>query len=163
LSQKIHAHEVPLHDGAAEQRAAEHGEAGDAAEDRHRSATAMRRNRGAQEREPQRHHERGTGALDGASGDQPADVGSERADGRRGREQRQPGAEQPPSTEAVAERRCSHHQHREAQQVGVDRPFELTDRRAQIAADRAQRGRDDQGVQRDHERRDGGQGEDPAW
>ena len=66
-------------------------------------------------------------------------------------EQREPGREQPPPAEAVAERGAGHQQHREAEVVGVDRPLELLDRRAEVDADRAQRGRHDERVERDHE------------
>jgi len=64
--------------------------------------------------------------------------------------------------EPVADGGRGHQQHREGQGVGVDGPFELPDRGAQVVADGAQRGRDDQQVQHDHERRHRRQRQGPA-
>ena len=48
----------------------------------------------------------------------------------------EPGDEHAPASEAVAERRRGHQQHREAQVVGVDGPLQLADRGVQVRAAR---------------------------
>ena len=147
---------------AADQRAAGHGQAGDRAEDPDRRAAALGREGRAQQGQAERHEQRRAGALHGARGDQPADVGRQRAGGRgRGEERQAEGVEVAPPV-AVAERRAGHQQHGEAEVVGVDRPLELLDRGAEVEADRAQRRRHHQRVERRHQRADGGQHDDPA-
>ena len=59
-----------LGDGAADHRAARDREAGEALQRADRRAAALGREGGADERQRERHHERGAGALDGAGGDQ---------------------------------------------------------------------------------------------
>ena len=49
----------------------------------------------------------------------------------------------------------------EGERVGVDRPFEPVEARAEITADHRQRGRDDEVVERDHEARRRGEHEGP--
>ena len=63
---------------------------------------------------------------------------------------------------AVTERGGGDEQDGEAQVVGVDGPLERLDGRAEVDADRAQRGRHDQRVERGHQRADGREGDDPA-
>ena len=91
----------------ADDRTAKHSESGDAAEDPERASAPLRWVRRAQQRQPERHHERRAGALDGPSRDQPADAGRERARGRCEREQSKPGREQPSAAEPVPEHRPS--------------------------------------------------------
>ena len=67
-----------------------------------------------------------------------------------------PDQEHPPAAEAVAERRAGEQEDGERERVAVDRPLEVLERRAEIAADARQRRRDDEVVERDHEDRHGG-------
>ena len=151
-----------LDDRAADQRAAGHGQAGDGAEHPDRRTAALGREGGAQQGQAERDQERRAGALQRARGDEHADVRRQRARGRsRGEQRHAEGVEVAPPV-AVAEGRAGHQQDGEAQVVGVDRPLELLDGRAEVEADRAQRGRHDQRVERRHERADGGQHDDPA-
>ena len=76
---------------------------------------------------------------------------------------REASGEHAPAPEAVAERRAGQQQHGEAQVIGIDRPLQRLDRGAEIKPDRAQRGRDDQRVERDHERRHRGQRKHPGF
>ena len=135
---------------------------GDRAEQADRRSPALGRERGAQQRQTQRQHERRAGALDCPGHDQPADAGRQRARRRRRGEQAQPDGVEGAAPVPVAERSSGDQQHREAQVVGVDRPLELLDRGAQIEPDRAQSGRDHERVQGGHQRADGGQGDHPC-
>ena len=108
-----------------------------------RLAALFRRESRTQERHRERHHQRGAGALHRARGDQPADVARQGAGGRRRDEQAEADREHAPSPEAVAKRGARQQQHRKAQVIGVDRPLERFDRRAEVEPDRAQRSGDD--------------------
>src|SRR5262249_8274219 len=68
-------------------------------------------------------------------------------------EQPEASREYAPPSEPVAERRAGEQQHGEAQVIGVYGPFQRLDRGGEIQPDRAQRGGDDQRVERDPERR----------
>ena len=94
------------------------------------SATPRRsaRDRGTQQGQGQGHHERGSGALDGASDDERFDAVGQRRAGRCQREQRQAHDQHPPATEAVTQRGAGEQQHGEREGVGVDRPFEAFER-----------------------------------
>ena len=151
-----------LDDGAADERAERHGHAGDRAEDADRGAALRGRERRAEQREPERDQQRRARALDGAGGDQPADVGRERAGRGRGGEEAETDPVEPPPAEPVAERGAGHEQHGEAEVVAVDGPLELLERRAEIGLDGAERARHHEGVERGHQRADGGEGDDPA-
>ena len=143
-----------LGNGAAHHRTSEDGQPGHTTEGPECPRPLLRREGHAQLRHGQRHHQRRAAPLDGARGDQGADVGSERAGRRCRHEQPQANNEQAPAPEAVAERRAGHQQHREAEGVGIHRPLQCLDGGAQVQADCTQGGRDDQGVEPDHERRD---------
>ena len=151
-----------LGDRAADDRPARDGEARDAEVDAERLAPLLGREGRAHEGESQRHDERRADALHGARGDQRLDARRERT-GRRSRdEERDAEREQPPPAEAVAERGAGQEEHGEAQVVRVDRPLELRDRCAEVAADRAQRRRHDERVERDHQRGNGGKSKNPS-
>ena len=72
---------------------------------------------------------------------------------RRAREREHHHAEQehPPAPEDVAEPAAGDEQHGERQRVGVDRPLERRDRRAEVALDGRQRDVHDRVVEHDHE------------
>jgi len=162
LSQKIHCQATPSATAPPITGPLATARPGQPLQRADRRAAALRRERRADERERERHHERRSDALHGARGDQPLDRRRQRA-GRRGDgEQRQPAGEQSAAADAVAERRGGHQQDREAEVVGVDGPFELLDARAEVEADRRQRRRHDERVERDHERGDRCEAEDPA-
>jgi hypothetical protein len=86
--------------------------------------------------------------------------------GERGRagEDRDADEEHPPAPEAVAQRRPGEQEDRERERVAVDRPLQVLERRAEVAADARQRRRDDEVVERDHEdgHRSDGEGDDRA-
>ncbi len=148
-------------DRAADHRPAPDGQAGQALQRAHRRAAALGREGGADERQRERHHERRADALDGTGDDQRGRVGRQRAGGRGEREQRQARGEQPSPPEAVAERGRGQQQHREGEVVGVHRPLEFFDRGSEVGADRGERGRDDERVERDHEGGDSREGQHP--
>ena len=133
LSQKIHCQSMPCDDGAADQRAAGDRDPGDRAEEADRRAAPLGRERGAQQRQAERHASaprrrpgqrgrRSASRRSGASA-QAAEASANSAE---------PDGVEPPAAEAVAERRGGDQQHREAEVVGVDGPLELADRRAEI-------------------------------
>ena len=82
----------------------------------------------------------------------------DRGDGEEG----EAGRERPPPAPPVTDRRRGHQQHREAEAVGVHRPFQLLDRGAEVLPDGGQRRRDHQDVERHHHRADRGQAQHPA-
>ena len=125
------------------------------------SPRALGRHGGGQDRQRQRHHDRAADALQRPGGVERADRGSERGRGRAAVKIVEPDREHPPAAEAVAERGAGQQQHGEGERVGVDRPLEPVETRAEVAADHRQRGRDDEVVERDHEDRDRGDRERP--
>ena len=72
-----------------------------------------------------------------------------------------PSGKHPAPPESVSERGAGEKQHRERQRIGVDRPLELLEGRAEIHADHGDRRRDDEVVERDHEQRERGDRERP--
>jgi hypothetical protein len=138
--------------GEALRHRAAHHRAGDQGQPRHPTEepqglpALLPRERRAQQRHRERHHQGGPGALDGARGDQPPRTARQRARRRRRDEHAQAGHKQAPAAEVVPERGARQQQHGEAEIVGVHRPLERLERGAEVATDRAQRGRDDQRV-----------------
>jgi hypothetical protein len=74
----------------------------------------------------------------------------------------QAGHEHAAASETVAQRCSGHEQHRKAQDVRVDGPLELLDRRAEVHPNRGQGGRDHQRVEHHHQRGRGRQRERPS-
>jgi hypothetical protein len=139
-----------LGDRATHDRSGDQGKSHDAAEDPQRRPTQLARERRAEHRHRERHHQRCAGALQGARRDQPAGATRKRTRGGRDHKQSQASGEHAPAPQAVAERGAGQQQHRQTQIVGVYRPFQHLDRGAEVRAHRAQRSRDRQRVERDH-------------
>ena len=72
LSQKIHCHEIPCDDRAADERAERHGEAADAAPGAEREAAPLGGHGRAEDRQRERRHDRAAEALHRAGRDQHA-------------------------------------------------------------------------------------------
>ncbi len=143
----------PLDDRTADHRAERDRQAADTAPGPEREPAPLRWDRGRQDRERQRQHDRAAEALQRPRTDQRTRAWGERRKGRGDREDRQADAEQPAAAEAIAERGAGQEQHGERQRVGVDGPLELFERRAEILADHRQGGGHDEVVERDHEER----------
>jgi hypothetical protein len=151
-----------LHDGAADQRAERDAEAADAGPDAEREPAALRREGLGQQGQRERQDERGAQPLHGARGHQRVDARRERG-GEAGRgEHADADHEHPPAAEAVAERGAGQQQHGEAERVGVDRPLQRLDRRAEVGADGRQGRRHDEVVERRHEQGDGHERQGPS-
>ena len=127
------------------------------------SATPRRAAGNASERmrQRQRHHERAAEALYRAGGDERVHRRCERSSRRGDGEERDPQREHAAPAEAVAERCARQEEHREGQGVGVHRPLELLDRRAEVDPDHRERRRHDEVVEDDHEEADRGDRERP--
>ena len=114
-------------DGAADERAEGDREAADPAPRAEREAAPLGRDRGREDRQRERHHDRAAEALHGAGDVERADRRRERGRGGGDGEDREADREHPPAAEAVAERGAGEQQHGEGQRVGVDRPLEAAD------------------------------------
>ena len=114
---------------------------------------------GLQQREGAGYQQRRGRALDEPDEDQDADRRGQRAAGRGGREQDQPGQEHPPRPEPVSGHPGRQQQRREGQCVAVDHPLQPGDPAAQVLAERGQGQVHRGGVEDDHEiaERDGQQ------
>ncbi len=156
FSQKIHCQEIPSTTAPPTSGPIATAQPGDAGPDAERDATALARDRRAQDRERQRRDDRAPDPLDGSSGDEP--LGRRSEGGRSGRagEDRDTDHEHPLAPEAVAERGAREEEDGEGERVRVDDPLELLDRRAEVDADHGECGRDDEVVEHDHEERDRG-------
>jgi hypothetical protein len=141
-------------DGAADQRPERHAEARDPRPRADRQPALLGGEGVGQQRQRQRRHHGGADALEGARGDQRAGRRREGGGGRSEREDREADEEHAAAAEAVAERGPGEQQDRVGERVGVDRPLERLDRRAEVLADRGQRVGDDQVVEDDHEEGD---------
>ena len=108
----------------------------------HAPSTRPRRSAGGggEDRQRQRRDQRAADALERTRRDQRAGRRRERARGRAGGEDRESGREHPSPAVAVAERGAREQQHREAQRVRAHRPLERLQARAEMVADRRQRG-----------------------
>ena len=102
---------------AAEQRAEGEAEARDAGPDADRRGEPLARERGDEDRERERVHDRGADALERARGDQLGVGVGERAQRRRDGEHDQADEEQPSTAEAIAELAAQQDQRREGQDV----------------------------------------------
>ena len=150
-------------DRAARDRPGDQRKPGDAGENAERLAALLARIGGAQQRHRERHDQRGSRTLCGARRNQRGCAAGKRAGEGRRHEQEQPRGEHAPPPEPVAERGAGQEQHREGQIVGVDDPFQRFDRCAEIDADRPERGRDHERVERDHERGGRSQNQNPLF
>ena len=161
FSQKIHCHEIPSITAPPTSGPLATAIPPIAPQIAERDAAALGRKGVGEDRQRQRHHERAAEALHRPRGDQRLHRRRER--GRRGREREdaEADAEHAPAAEAVAERGAGEQEDGERERVGVHRPFELLDRRAEVDADDGERGRDDEVVEHDHEERDRGDRERP--
>ena len=150
FSQKIHCHEIPLDDGAADERAERDGEAADPAPGAEREPALLGRERAAER----------IVSVSGITIAPPSPCTaraaierlqrSARAQPPRRRAVKMPSPidEHPAATEAVAERGAGQQQDGERQRVRVDRPLELLERRVEVVADHRQRRRHDEVVER---------------
>jgi hypothetical protein len=107
-----------------------------------------------QDRQRERHRDRAAEALQGAGGDQHPARRRERRGRGTEREDRDADGEHAAAAEAVAEGRAHQEQGGEGECVGVDRPFEIAEGRAQVAPDDRQGHGHDEVVQADHEEGD---------
>jgi hypothetical protein len=123
----------------------------------------LRRESRAQERHRKRHQQCGANALHCSCGDKPPDVAGERTGYGRYYEQAKACHEHASAPEAIAQRGTRQEQHREAQVISVHGPLERFDRRAEVQPDRAERGRDDQRIERGHERGHRGERKHPDF
>ena len=114
---------------AAEQRAEGEAEARDAGPDADRRRQLLARERGDDDRERERVHERRADALDDARGDQALCRRRERTGRRREGEDGEADEEHALAAEAVAELAAEQDQRGEREDVGVDRPLEVLRRR----------------------------------
>jgi hypothetical protein len=101
-------------------------------------------------------------ALERAGGDQQFDRRGERRRGGSECEHAEADGEHPAAAEAVAERGAGEQQYREGEDVAVDRPLERLDAATELALDHGQGGRDDEVVQRGHERGERAERERPS-
>ena len=145
----------PVDDQPAEQRPDGDAEAAHAGPHAQGEPAALGRVGGRQQRQRQRGDDRAPGALQRAGQDERARRRGQGRGGRGEREEGEAGQEDAAAPEAVAERGGRDEQHREGQRVGVDRPLQVLDGRAEVLPDRGQRDRDDEVVQRGHEQRGG--------
>ena len=143
-----------LDDGPTDERARGDGEAGDPRPGAEGRTALLGREGRREDRQRQRHHDRAADSLHGPRGDQRLHRRRQRGRCGRGREQTEPEDEHTAAAEAVAERCPGEQEDGEGERVGVHRPLELLDRRAEVGADHGQRGRDDEVVEDDHEERD---------
>jgi len=150
-----------LHDGTADQRTGRDREPGDPRPGPQREAALLGREGRGEDGQRERGHDRATDPLDGTSCDQRLHRRGERCGRGGGGEEAEADDEHAPAAEAVAERRPGEQEDRERERVGVHRPLELLDRRAEVGADHRQGGRDDEVVEDDHEERDRGDHERP--
>ena len=161
LSQKIHCHEIALDDRAADERPERDREAADPAPGAEREPALLGRDRGAEQRQRQRHHERAAEPLHRAGDVERVDGRRERGRDRPEREDGEPRREDAPPPEAVAERGAGQEEDGERERVRVHRPLEVLERGAEVGADHGERRRDDEVVEGDHEERDRGDREGP--
>ena len=104
-----------------------------------------------EQRERRRRHERGADPLHRARRDQRRRGRRERAGERGGREQHQPGAEDPPPPVQVGHPAREQEAAAERQRVGAQYPVQPGRSEAEVAADRRQRDRHDRHVEDDDE------------
>jgi len=148
-------------DRATRDRSGNQGKSHDATEDPQCRPTRLAWECRGKQRHRERHHQRRAGPLHGARRDQPAGAARKRARARCDHEQPEAGCEHAPAPPVVAERGGGQQQHCQAQVVGVYRPLQRLHRGAKIGAHCAQCGRDREGVESDHELRNGPQRQDP--
>ena len=151
-----------VHDRAADHRAERDAEARHAGPDAERESALLGGEGVAQQRQRQGRDHGAAEALHGARGDQRLGARRERRRRRGDREDAHPRDEDGPATDPVAERRGGQEEDRVAERVGVDRPLELLEARAEILADAHQSIRHDEVVERDHEQRDRDDRQGPA-
>jgi hypothetical protein len=120
------------HDGAADDGADRHAEAGDAAPQTDRGAPLLGRECLTDQGQREREHDRRAGALDGTGGDERARARRERRGGRRGRERQQADRVHAPPPEAITERRAGEQEAGEREVVGIDGPLEALQARVQV-------------------------------
>jgi hypothetical protein len=101
----------------------------------------------AQQRERRRRHQRAPGALDRAQADEHGGRRGERAAGRRGREQREPGDEQAAVAEQVAGAARGNQQAAERERVRRHHPLQRRRAESEVVLDRGQRDGDDRRVE----------------
>ena len=126
-----------------------------------REAAPVRRDRGGEQRQRERRDDGAADALRGAGDDERLDGRRHRGGRGRGGEDRDADDEHAAPSEPIAERGAGQQQDRERERVGVDGPFQLLERRAEILADDVERGRDDEVVEHDHDQGDGRHPERP--
>jgi hypothetical protein len=152
----------PIHDRAAEHRAYGHGHTADCAPEADRLAALCDREGLADQSQREREDHGRPRALNDTRGDQRADARRQRGGGRRGREYRDPERENPPTAEAVTERRPGHQQAGKREDEGVDRPLQGRKAGVQVGAQHRKRCRHDQVVERGHEQPERGENERPG-
>ena len=161
LIQKIQCQSSHFDEDAAEQRSERDAEAGDRRPQAERGGAALGREGRRQQRQRERHEQRGAEALDGARDDELREVRRERPGGRGSSEHEQPGDQHAPAAVAVAERGAREDEDGEDEDVRVHDPLQAIDRDSEIALHRRQRRDDDEVVEGDHEERGAGQGDGP--
>ena len=144
----------PVDDGAADERTHGDGKTCDPGPRTERETALLTRDSSAEDGQRQRRHDRRAESLDRASRDQPLGGRRHRCCCRSRGEDADADHEHALAPEAIAERRSREHEHGERQRVGVDRPLELLDGRAEVYANDGKRRRDDEVVEHDHEERD---------
>ena len=112
-----------LSDRPSHDRTGDQGQPADATKDSQRPRPLLRWEGRAQQRQRQREHQRCAASLDGARGDQPTNVVSERAGSRCSDKQQEASDEHAPPPEAVTQGSSRNEQHREAQGIGIQGPF----------------------------------------
>ena len=140
-----------LGEQAADQRADRERERRDTRPDADRRAALARRERGRDDRERGRVHQRGAGALDDAGADQEPRARRERAGERGAAEDRQADDEDAPAPEQVGQLAAGEHQRGECERVAGDDPLELREPGPELTLDRGQRHVHDRVVEHDHE------------
>ena len=150
-----------LDDQPAEQRPERHAKAGDRRPQSERGRASLRREGGREQRQRERHEQRGAQSLDGACDDELGEVVGEGAGGRGGREHEQSHDEHAPAAIAIAERGAGEDEDGEDEDVGVDDPLQAIDGDSEVALHRREGREHDQVVQGDHEERGAGEGDCP--
>ena len=120
------------------------------------------RERGGQDRQGRRRQHRRAQPLHGPGGHQGLGSRRESAHQAGGREQRQPGDEDPAPAEQVRGAAAEQQEPRERERVGVHHPLEPRRAEPQVGAHRGQRHRHDRHVQDHHELTEAGDRQDRA-
>jgi hypothetical protein len=143
-----------LRQQAADERADRERHRRDACPDADGRAALPRRERGGDDREGRRVHQRGAEPLDDACTDQEVAARCEAAGERGGREDGQPDHEDQAPAEQVGELAAREHEGCERQRVAGDDPFELRELHVQRRLHPRQGHVDDRVVEHDHEQPD---------